>query len=118
MDTLKQRILRGEHQLVLERLQEVSTRMPVYLAYLCMSVFRQCPYSSSLPCVRFLLLTEQVSRMASGAGGAGAEVGDGARGRCVGPVPMEPGHGRRLGVQAAAQRAADQDRGTCRVVVV
>ena len=41
MDALKQRILRGEHQLVLELMQEVSTRMPVYLACLCMSVFHQ-----------------------------------------------------------------------------
>ena len=54
MGALKQRILRGEHQLVLELMQEASTRMPVYLACLCMSVFRQfqyCPAGcASAPC--------------------------------------------------------------------
>ena len=54
MSALKNRILGGEHQLVLERLQEVSTRMPVYLACLCMSVFRQFQYSSLLHCHVFV----------------------------------------------------------------
>ena len=41
MDALKQRILRGEHQLVLELMQEASTRMPVCLSrqsvHVCLS---------------------------------------------------------------------------------
>ena len=59
MDALKQRILRGEHQLVLDLLQEVSTRMPVYLARLFMSVFRHFQRSSfiALQFFRLLLFT-------------------------------------------------------------
>ena len=50
MAALKKRILRGEHQLVLERLQEVSTRMPVYLACLFLHLFRQLQHSPLLHC--------------------------------------------------------------------
>ena len=42
MSALKDRIYGGEHQLVLERLQEVSTRMPVYLVCLCFLCFASC----------------------------------------------------------------------------
>ena len=88
MDALKQRILRGEHQLVLELMEEASTRMHVYLASLCMPVFHQFQYSSLLRCFCLLLYTGQVSRMASGAGGAGATVRNEARRRHVGPAPL------------------------------
>ena len=42
MSALKDRIYGGEHQLVLELLQEVSTRMPVYLVCLCFLCFASC----------------------------------------------------------------------------
>ena len=53
MSALENRILGGEHQLVLERLQEVSTRMPVYLVCLCFLCFVSC--ITHLYCIAMLL---------------------------------------------------------------
>ena len=56
--------------------------------------------------------------MASSAGGARPEVRDEALRRRVGQVPLGQRHGGGLGVRFAAQRGAEQEHGTCSVVVV